>query len=250
MRSTQRALEVDQLRRLQTGARAALALGIGASLTANVLAADPSLVGKLIAAWPPIALLVTVELLFRIPTSSGVRSYLRIGAAVPIALIAAWVSYHHMVEVALAYGEATSTAVLLPFSVDGLVIVASVSLVEIARRLRSSTGQAPADRNRRAKRETAPTTGPANGSSNRAASPKRPSSDRQSGPASSTLGAEIRRTASEHPGWTQAQLADAVGCSVRTVRRHLTSAGATKDRPAAPTTGSTGNGSTAYEGAA
>lgn len=43
----------------------ALLLGVGASLAANVAAADPTLVGRLVAAWPPLALLLAYELLMQ-----------------------------------------------------------------------------------------------------------------------------------------------------------------------------------------
>jgi hypothetical protein len=59
-------------------------------------------------------------------------------ATAAIAGIAAWVSYWHMVGVAAHYGETEAAAsYLLPLSVDGLVIVASVSLVEISGRIRA-----------------------------------------------------------------------------------------------------------------
>ncbi|WP_375155037.1 DUF2637 domain-containing protein [Micromonospora sp. 4G55] len=65
---------------------------------------------------------------------------LRLVAAAPIAAIAAWVSYSHMAGVAARYGETEAAAAyLLPLSVDGLVVVASVSLVEITGRLRAAT---------------------------------------------------------------------------------------------------------------
>jgi len=207
-----------RLRRVQLGARAALTLGIGASLAANVLAADPSTIGRLIAAWPPVALLVTVELWDRVPTSSGARSRLRIVAAAAIAAIAAWVSYWHMVEVALAFGEAPVAAHLLPFSVDGLVIVASVALVELNTRQVVPT--------------PTPDTGPAaaaapdgrrlNGSTVPRPATKAKAPRRGVSTSVTTVGLDVRRVAGEHPDWTQAQVAEAVGCSVRTVRRHLT----------------------------
>jgi hypothetical protein len=43
----------------------ALLLGLGASLAANVAAADPTLVGRLVAAWPPVGLLLSYELLLQ-----------------------------------------------------------------------------------------------------------------------------------------------------------------------------------------
>jgi hypothetical protein len=43
----------------------ALLLGLGASLAANVAAADPTVVGRVVAAWPPIGLLLSYELLLQ-----------------------------------------------------------------------------------------------------------------------------------------------------------------------------------------
>jgi hypothetical protein len=42
-----------------------LLAGIAASLAANVAAAEPTLIGRLVAAWPPLALLLAYELLMR-----------------------------------------------------------------------------------------------------------------------------------------------------------------------------------------
>ncbi|MGH3476664.1 MAG: DUF2637 domain-containing protein [Acidimicrobiales bacterium] len=44
---------------------AALLLGLGASLAANVAAAEPTVQGRLVAAWPPVALLLAYELLMQ-----------------------------------------------------------------------------------------------------------------------------------------------------------------------------------------
>jgi len=43
----------------------ALLGGLGASLAANVAAADPTVAGRLVAAWPPVALLLAYELLLQ-----------------------------------------------------------------------------------------------------------------------------------------------------------------------------------------
>jgi hypothetical protein len=50
---------------------AALLLGLGASLAANVAAADPTVVGRLVAAWPPVALLLSYELLLQQHDGTG-----------------------------------------------------------------------------------------------------------------------------------------------------------------------------------
>lgn len=46
-------------------AQLSLALGIAASIAANIAAAEPTLTGRLVAAWPPLALALATELLAR-----------------------------------------------------------------------------------------------------------------------------------------------------------------------------------------
>ncbi|MCX5122022.1 DUF2637 domain-containing protein [Micromonospora sp. NBC_00362] len=131
--------ELRQLRQLRWGVRTVLALGIAASIAANVLHARPNPISQVISAWPPLALMLTVELISRVPTHKRLLAAVRMLAATPIAAIAAWVSYWHMAGVAARYGETEAAAeYLLPLSVDGLVVVASVSLVEITGRLRAA----------------------------------------------------------------------------------------------------------------
>jgi hypothetical protein len=139
---------VTQLERIRWGARAALALGIAASITGNVLHAQDNPISQAISAWPPAAFLITVELISRIPLRTRGLTAARVGAAAVVAAIAAWVSYWHMAAVASRYGETSASPYLLPLSVDGLVVVASICLVELAGRISAaeeevSDGQVP-----------------------------------------------------------------------------------------------------------
>ncbi|MEV0428308.1 DUF2637 domain-containing protein [Micromonospora sp. NPDC050495] len=132
-----------QLQRLRWAVRASLALGVIASVAANVLHARPNPISQIIAAWPPLALLLTVELISRAPHHRRLLRAIRLIATAVIAAIATWVSYWHLVGVAARYGETEhGAAYLLPISVDGLVIVASVSLVEITGRIHAAALQA------------------------------------------------------------------------------------------------------------
>ncbi|MEH0981882.1 DUF2637 domain-containing protein [Micromonospora sp. CPCC 205556] len=135
--------DLSQLRRLRWAVRGVLTLGVAASVAANVLHARPNPVSQIISAWPPLALMLTVELISRVPSHQRVLAVVRLLAAASIAGIAAWVSYWHMAGVAARYGETKTAAYLLPISVDGLVIVASVSLVEITARIRCATSHRP-----------------------------------------------------------------------------------------------------------
>jgi hypothetical protein len=129
-----------QLRRVRWAVRLTLVLGVAASVATNVLHANPNPVSQTIAAWPPLALLLTVELVSRVPVRRGAMAVLRIAATITIAGIAAYVSYWHMTGVADRYGETGPSPYLLPLSVDGLIVVASISLVELAGRIRDDAG--------------------------------------------------------------------------------------------------------------
>jgi hypothetical protein len=129
-------VQLPQLKRIRWAVRAALFLGVAASVAANILHAQDNLISQTISAWPPLALLLTIELTSRIPMHKPLLAFARVMATIVIAGIAAWVSYWHMQDVAVRYGETAVSAYLLPISVDGLIVVASVSLVELAGRIR------------------------------------------------------------------------------------------------------------------
>jgi hypothetical protein len=126
----------SQLLRVRWAVRLSLVLGVAASVCANVLHANQNPIAQTIAAWPPLALLLTVELISRVPIHRRDLAAVRLLATAAIAGIAAWVSYWHMMGVAARYGETGTVPYLLPLSVDGLIIVASVSLVELGSRIR------------------------------------------------------------------------------------------------------------------
>ena len=88
------AASMTMLVRRRSGASAgvlpwvALLLGLGASLGANVAAAEPTVVGRVVAAWPPVGLLLAYELLLQQNvhsdrTGPGVRT-VRPGAVQPL----------------------------------------------------------------------------------------------------------------------------------------------------------------------
>jgi hypothetical protein len=128
-----------RLVRVRWAMRATLLLGVAASVVANVLHAQPHPVSQAIAAWPPLALLLTVELISRVPVHRQSLAAARFAATAVISGIAGWVSYWHMSGVASRYGETGASPYLLPVSVDGLIMVASVCLVELAGRIRAQT---------------------------------------------------------------------------------------------------------------
>ena len=119
------------LRRLRWAVRATLVLGVAVSVTANVLHARDEPIAQAIAAWPPLALLITVDLVSRVPVHRRLLGGVRIAATFAIAAIAAFISYGHMAGVAARYGEAGVVPYLLPVSVDGLIIVLWIGFVAV-----------------------------------------------------------------------------------------------------------------------
>lgn len=138
-------MTLEQLHRIRRGARAALTLGVVVSILANILHANGNPISQSIAAWAPVALLITIELIARVPIRRGLLSLARLLATATIAGIAAWVSYWHMVGVALRYGEEPGAAHLIPLTVDGLVVVAWVCLVEVGGRIRDAQTEGASD---------------------------------------------------------------------------------------------------------
>jgi hypothetical protein len=211
-----------QLKRVRWAVRAALAVGVAASVVANVLHARHNLVSEGIAAWPPLALLLTIELISRVPVHHRLLAVVRMLATAAIAGIAAWVSYWHMVSVCARYGESSTSSHLIPFSVDGVVVVASVCLVEIAGRLRAALDAIPVPD---APTTLVPAPEPADSGPDARAdivtdirrAPKR-TPRRTSKPDTATA---ARRLRERHPDMPTTDIARRLGVTDRTIRRHL-----------------------------
>ena len=229
--------DINRLKRIGWGVRTVFALGIAASLAGNLLHAADNVISQAISAWSPVARLLAVELISRIPARRGGLSAVRLGATAVIAGIAAWVSYWHMVGVATRYGEADSSAYLLPFSVDGLIVVASISLVEIGGRIRAlaedavlAESPAPAAAEVIASQTpAAPVTvaEPAQVPAVKTSPAKRVTPR----PASAE---KVAKAAAKMPGATVAEIAAKAGVSVSTARRHLPAQRVTDASPFAP----------------
>jgi hypothetical protein len=127
-------------RKAQTTRHTAVATFIAGALVsvaANIAAAEPTIVGRLVSAWPAIALLLTVHLF-----QHAQRSFLVKLSVLTVAAVAAYVSYFHMVEVATMAGETHVARYLLPLTVDAMMFVASV--------VATTKPKAPARRTRKA----------------------------------------------------------------------------------------------------
>jgi len=78
----------------------------------------------------PVALFVAIEILSRTTWPAGIAwRIVRLGGLLPVAVVAAVVSYRHLSGLIRYYGEDGLTATVGPLAVDGLMIVASAALL-------------------------------------------------------------------------------------------------------------------------
>ena len=234
--------ELHRLKRLGWAVRAVFTLGIAASLAGNVLHAEDNAISQAISAWSPLALLLAVELISRIPLRRGAGAVARLAATAVIAGIAAWVSYWHMVGVAMRYGESGASPYMIPFSVDGLIVIASISLVEIGgriRRLQAEPDPAAAPVQPATMSQSTTTSEPTGPVIEPAATikpvPVKPAAEVRPKrvtprPASAD---KVAKVAAKMPGASAAEIAAKAGVSPSTARRHLAALRATEASPSA-----------------
>jgi len=177
----------------------------------------------------PVALFVAIEIIARTNWPAGKRWVaLRFGGLVPVALVAAIVSYRHMSGLLAFYGEDSLTVLIGPCAVDGLMIMAVGALLASAPPVDGycaspmAEGQAdelvdedtPSDP--WSYSEPAPVSEPPT-----VPLPPAPRPARTRKPTATTTAGQIAKVRARYPDADAASIAAKVGISTRTVRRHL-----------------------------
>jgi len=119
---------------LRNAARATMVFGYLASSGGNVLHARKNPIDILIALGAPTFFLVAFELMSRIPIDRERHwtfRWGRIGATLAIAAITGYLSYFHQRDALYARSGDQAQAYLLPVAVDALMVVGSISLIEV-----------------------------------------------------------------------------------------------------------------------
>jgi hypothetical protein len=135
-----------QVKHLQTFVRGVLVFGILMSVSANVVHSITGehkaqwmiWVGAIASALAPIGLFLTSEMVVRIPihmaeTYDKVLAWIRLLITFAIAGFSGWISYWHMKDVSMMIGERGEAPYLYPLIVDGMMIVATISLLALSR---------------------------------------------------------------------------------------------------------------------
>jgi hypothetical protein len=173
----------------------------------------------------PVALFVAIEILARTAWPRATRwVVVRFAGLLPVAVVAAIVSYGHLSGLLAHYGESALTSHLGPLAVDGLMVMASSALMATAPgrtpdTTTVATGQAQAavaDTTPDTSADSSPDTAPvAKSKRARTASAK---------PARTSTAGKVVAFAAKHPEMTTVEMAKKLGVSDRTVRRHLNTA--------------------------
>lgn len=102
-----------------------------ATIAANMYASTHTPIGLATGFWTPVALFLGLELLERVPMKgwSGVLRKVGVGA---LAVVAAWVSYWHLVDIFALGGADAISAHAMPLTVDLLMGIARSTMIHRA----------------------------------------------------------------------------------------------------------------------
>jgi hypothetical protein len=125
----------EVLIQLRWGVRIVMGFGICASITGNALHANLNPISIGISVVPPIVLALAFEMVSRVPISGTVSWYRKLPrpvATAAIAGMAATLSFRDQYDMILRYSRGDRwAAILLPLCIDGLLVVASVTVYEL-----------------------------------------------------------------------------------------------------------------------
>lgn len=128
--------DLKHLRRLRRAVLIVVLAGIGSSVAMNVFHAPDFLPARFVAALPPLAVFGCLELITRIPSSSKGLTIVRVLGASIVAIGAAVLSFAQQRAAVESLGFPVWQSWMWPWIIDGSMIVASVSLVEVIKVIR------------------------------------------------------------------------------------------------------------------
>lgn len=129
--------ELKHYRRLWYFVTVVTVLLVGITVTLNVMHAPATWGARLIGGTPPVFVFFCIELVSRIPATSRLLSYGRIISSVLVTGLSFAISYQQQMEFIHALGFTGWVAYVYPVIIDGVMVVATLSLVEVTRKVRA-----------------------------------------------------------------------------------------------------------------
>ena len=129
--------ELREFRRLWLFVTVVTVLLVAATVTLNVMHAPGGIVAHSIGGSAPVFMFICVEFIARIPATSRWLAGGRISATVVVAGIAFSISWQQQVNFMASVGYTGWTVYAYPVMIDGVMLVAVLSLVEVTRKVRS-----------------------------------------------------------------------------------------------------------------
>lgn len=145
---------------IRWGCRSSIAAATVLSIWANVLFAH-GVIASVLVSLPSLAVLGSIEFISRIRMEGGgwLRRFSRPAATVILAVIAAWLSYWTQKAAIAQYLPDRDHGMLLPFVIDGFMVISAVTLTEVNDRIEAIEVAREAS-NARTAREVAPVSAP------------------------------------------------------------------------------------------
>jgi hypothetical protein len=134
---TKEKLELRYYKRMWIVVTVATVIGLGLTVTLNVMHAPPTLGARLVGGTPPLFVLLCLELISRIPATSRLLSGARIFASVVVVGLSFGISYEQQREFVQSLGFGGWIAYAFPVIIDGAMVVSTLSLVEVTRKVRT-----------------------------------------------------------------------------------------------------------------
>ncbi|WP_433792694.1 DUF2637 domain-containing protein [Actinoplanes sp. CA-252034] len=187
----------------------------------------------------PIALFVVTEMLARVAWPDGWRWIVaRFAGLLPVALVAAFVSYRHLSGLLAFYGEDRLTTMFGPLAVDGLMVMATAALLATGGRVHSAPAVVETVTEAVPMAASTPVVEPAalvtpdpipavTKPAKKRVTPRPVSAEK------------VAKVAAKMPGATVAEIAAKADVSVSTARRHLRAVRVTDASPTGPVTAET-----------
>lgn len=129
-------LELRYYKRMWIVVTVATVIGLGLTVTLNVMHAPPTIGARLVGGTPPLFVLLCLELISRIPATSRLLSGARVGASAIVVGLSFGISYEQQREFVQNLGFGGWIAYAFPIIIDGAMVVSTLSLVEVTRKVR------------------------------------------------------------------------------------------------------------------